>query len=129
MEVRVRVKEILQPKSFNTKNGEMKVYGFVGTTLDQYPKNVKFDVMGEERWEKMKQYVIEGTTCEVGFDASSREYNGKWYTSLNAYRVLLGERNTQVTRQEPTPQPNTATTQPSTMTPNAPQVGNDDLPF
>lgn len=53
-------------------------------TQGQYPKKVAFSVMND----KIEQFNIQmGLTIDIDVDAQSREYNGKWYTELTAWRV------------------------------------------
>lgn len=49
-----------------------------------YPKKVAFSIMND----KIAQANIQmGDIVEAEVGIESREYNGKWYTDLNAYRV------------------------------------------
>lgn len=53
-------------------------------TDGQYPKKVAFSIMGD----RIAQASIQmGHTIEIDVDAQSREYNGRWYTELTAYRI------------------------------------------
>lgn len=57
---------------------------YVIQTDGQYPKKVAFSLLND----KIQQANIQmGQTIEVEVDAQSREYNGKWYTELTAWRV------------------------------------------
>lgn len=57
---------------------------FVIETEGQYPKKVAFFLMND----KLEAANLQmGNTVEVEVDAQSREYNGKWYTELTAWRV------------------------------------------
>ena len=65
-----------------------KVQSYVLETQEQYPRKVCFEIFGEDR--------IKNNTCNVddvvtvSFDIESREYNGRWYTSIRAWRVQQG---------------------------------------
>lgn len=87
MEIKVKITSILQPSSFVSKKDGSQVnnYAFLGTTEGEYPRTVKFDVMGDDRWGAMNVRV--GVTMNVSFDISSREWNGRWYTNLNAWKA------------------------------------------
>lgn len=65
---------------------------FVLETGGQYPKKVAFSIMND----KIDKANIQlGHSVEIEVDASSREYNGKWYTELAAWKVNnLGVVNT-----------------------------------
>lgn len=55
-------------------------------TLDQYPKRCLFEVFGED---KIREYAISvGDMADVSFDIDAREYQGKWYNSIRAWKVV-----------------------------------------
>lgn len=54
-------------------------------THEQYPKRVSFDVLGD----KITEFNLHvGEEVTVSFDINAREYNGKWYNSVNAWQVV-----------------------------------------
>lgn len=86
MEITVTVEKILEPQIFDKRDGTKMVHNsFVGKTNGLYPKSVKFDVLNPEIFEKMRLAV--GFEYIVSFDVESREWNGRWYTSLNAWKA------------------------------------------
>ena len=87
MELECRVVRVLDAQKFNGKNGEVVKYGFVCEYGDKYVKQVVFDVFGDERWSLFSPMLVVGNPVRVSFDLSSREWNGKWYTSASCYRV------------------------------------------
>jgi len=58
---------------------------FVITTAGEKPKRLKFDLWNEKVTLIDDNFV--GNVVEVGFDAESKEFNGKYYTNLRAYSV------------------------------------------
>ena len=53
-------------------------------THEQYPKRVAFDVLGD----KIKEFNLQvGEEVTVSFDINAREFNGKWFNSVNAWHV------------------------------------------
>ena len=57
---------------------------YVIETGGKYPKKVAFSLMNE----KIEKANIQlGQTIEIDADAQSREYNGKWYTEIIAWKV------------------------------------------
>lgn len=88
MEIVLSLERLLQDESFRTKSGDVKVrHSFVGKTQGQYPRLVKVDIFNDTVWQGVSWKV--GETYDVSLDADSREYNGRWYTSLTAWRVGL----------------------------------------
>lgn len=62
-----------------------KVQEFVIETHEQYPHRCMFSVFGEDR---LKEFNIQvGDELTVSFDIDAREYNGRWYNDLRAWRV------------------------------------------
>lgn len=54
-------------------------------THEQYPKRVAFDVLGD----KIIEFNLQvGEEVTVSFDINAREFNGKWYNSVNAWQVV-----------------------------------------
>ena len=93
MEIQGIIINVLEPQKFNTQKGEMVKYGFVLETKTTYPKKIHFQVYGEERWKNMN--ITQGSLANVSFDLSSREWNGKWYTQCEAWRVVTQVQETQ----------------------------------
>lgn len=58
---------------------------YVIETQEQYPKKICFEVFGTD---KLKEFNIRNNDLiKVHFDISAREYNGKWYNSIRAWKV------------------------------------------
>ena len=58
---------------------------FVIETVEQYPKKVCSNLWGE-RAKALDQFQL-GDLMTVSFDLESREYNGRWYTDVKAWKV------------------------------------------
>lgn len=58
---------------------------YVLETQGTYPKRVCFEVFGEERIKEFDIKVMD--TLTVSFDIDAREYNGRWFNSLRAWKV------------------------------------------
>ena len=72
------------------RNGNpWKLQAYVLETLDQYPRKVHFEVFGEDRIKQNPCAVDQLVT--VSFDIESREFNGRWYTSIRAWRIQQGD--------------------------------------
>lgn len=66
-----------------------------------------------------------GTSYNVSFNIESREYNGRWYTDVRAWRVLPANDAAPAQAPAPTPTPTPAPAAPAASA--ADEV--DDLPF
>ena len=57
---------------------------YVLETEDSYPKKVHFDFFGD----KADQFPLNvGDRIRLSFDIESREYNGRWYTSIRGWKA------------------------------------------
>ena len=103
MEIQGKVIAVLEAKSGiskSTGNAWMS-QEYVIETHEQYPKKLCFRVFGEE---KIRQFSIQaGEELTVFFDINSREYQGKWYTDVTAWRVDRFDPNNPA-QQNPIPQ-------------------------
>jgi len=57
-------------------------------TQEQYPHKVAVEIFGEERINNNPCKVDD--ICTISFDLESREFNGKWYTSVRAWKIQQG---------------------------------------
>ena len=58
---------------------------YVIETQEQFPKKMCFEVFGTD---KLKEFNIRNNDLiKVHFDITAREYNGKWYNSIRAWKV------------------------------------------
>ena len=86
MELAGKVIAVLEPRSGVSKTGnEWKVQEYVIETHDQYPRKMCFDVFGAD---KIAQFNIQvGEELNVYFDVDAREWNGRWFNSIRAWKV------------------------------------------
>ena len=68
----------------------------------------------------------EGMICTVSVNIESREYNGKWYTDVRAWRVQPKEETAAAPAMPDMPP---VTEEPAYAAPAAPMAEVDDLPF
>lgn len=77
-----KVINILEELKGTSAKGEWCKRGFVIETMDQYPKKVQFDVFKTDLQMPQIEQVV-----DVSYNAESREYNGRWYTNLTAWKI------------------------------------------
>lgn len=85
MEIQGKVTNILPMRSGVSARGEWKSQEFVITTEEQYPKMVCFQVFGEDRINSFALQI--GEAVKVSFDISAHEYQGRFFNSINAWKV------------------------------------------
>ncbi|MDE7411437.1 MAG: DUF3127 domain-containing protein [Paramuribaculum sp.] len=85
MEIKGKVILALPEQSGVSKSGNSwKKREYVLETLDNFPKKIHFDLFGD----RADQYPIAvGETITLSFDIESREFNGRWYTSIRGWKV------------------------------------------
>ncbi len=86
MDIKGRITHILPLQTGEGKNGTWKKQDFVIETDGQYPKKVCFSIWGDKYNES---FLAVGNELNVSFDPESREYNGRWYTELRAWKIEL----------------------------------------
>ncbi len=86
MDVSGKIIAVLPEQGGTSKTGnEWKKQEYVLETHDQYPKKVCFQIFGAD---KIQQAGIQpGEEVRVYFDIDSREYQGRWYTNISAWKV------------------------------------------
>ena len=90
MEVVGKIIQVLPLQEGVGKNGNpWKLQSYVLETFDQYPRKVHFEVFGEDRIKNNPCDIDQVVT--VSFDIESREFNGRWYTSIRAWRIQQGD--------------------------------------
>ena len=90
MEISGKIIQVLPEQGgvSKTSGKEWKLQAYVLETQEQYPRKVHFEVFGEDR--------IKANPCQlddivtISFDIESREFNGRWYTSIRAWKIQQG---------------------------------------
>lgn len=146
MEVTGKIIVALPEISGVSKSGNnWKKREYVLETIESFPKKIHFDFFGE----KADQFPLNlGDTIRLSFDIESREYNGRWYTSIRGWKAEPATEGAPAGQAYPASAPAAPTfPQPQAgfgaapqapaygqssagfPTPPAPDAANDDLPF
>ncbi len=121
MEIQGKVIQLMPEQTGEGRNGTWKKKDYVIETGDKYPKKLCFNMWGD----KIDQFPMkEGDDVKVHFDVESREYNGRWYTEVKAWKV--DNLSQQAGGGAPAAGGNVDLSAPEF---NAPPPGEDDLPF
>ena len=119
--VKGKILQILPEQKGTSSRGEWKKQDFViETTDDQFPKKICFTLFNDKT--SSLENIKPNTEVEVSFSVESREYNEKWYSNVNAFRI---ERVQEEGATGTTPPPFTA----ADIPPLGEMSDNDDLPF
>lgn len=79
-----KVTDILEEQSGEGRNGQWRKQEFILETEGDYPKQICIVQWGDNI---DKFGVQEGERLTAHIDIASREYNGRWYTDIKAWRV------------------------------------------
>lgn len=103
---------------------------FVVTTEEQYPQDVKFELI------KDKTSLIDAfkpnDPIKVSFNLRGNEYNGKYFVNLQAWRLEKSEAEAGAPIPpplDPMAQPAATSSTPPANTGSIDDIGEDDLPF
>ena len=125
MEVTGKIIVALPEVSGTSKAGnQWKKREYVLESLDNYPSKIMFDFFGE----RAAQYPLSvGDEIKLSFDIESREYNGRWYTSIRGWKAEKTQ-GAATAAAAPASDPFAAASAAPAFTPS-PADSNDDLPF
>lgn len=107
MERTAKIIQILPEQRFSGKNGEIVKNAFVIEWTDNgYTQKLCLEVIGEDKFEKMKKAVAVGNEVLVKYEATSREWNGKFYTTATCFYCanIGGQQQQAVPNAQPAPQ-------------------------
>lgn len=84
MQIVAKLIQVLPLQSGTGRNGEWKKQDIIVETGDQYPKKICISLWGD----KFQHVPLNtGEEYKIDFDVESREYNGRWYTDVKAWRI------------------------------------------
>ena len=99
--VKGRVIRILPEITGTSAKGEWKKRDFVIDDEDgQYSKNICFSMFNDKNDTFLKMLI--GSQVEVSFSIESREYNEKWFSNVNAFKVdVIGNKLNELPESQP----------------------------
>lgn len=95
MEITGKIIEILPLKSGTSTRGDWASQQYVLETIEQYPQRFLFEVFGTD---KISSFALQkGEEATISFNTDAREYNGNWYGTNRAWRVVKNSSTTENT--------------------------------
>ncbi|MDE5891126.1 MAG: DUF3127 domain-containing protein [Bacteroidales bacterium] len=87
MELEGKIIRKLNVQTGNSARGTWAKQEFVLEYQDgNYPAQACLNVWGEDKVKDLEKYQV-GDKVKVAFNINSREYNGRWYNDLRAWRI------------------------------------------
>ncbi len=84
LHIQGKVVEILEEQSGEGRNGPWRRRDFIMETDDRYPRKVCVSQWGDSI---DTDSVSPGETVKAYINLQSREFNGRWYTDVRAWRI------------------------------------------
>ncbi|MDR1121829.1 MAG: DUF3127 domain-containing protein [Dysgonamonadaceae bacterium] len=86
MQLSARLVQVLPLQTGIGRNGEWKKQDVIVETDGQYPKKICIAIWGD----KIDSAPLEiGNYLNIDFDVESREFNGRWYTDVKAWKIEM----------------------------------------
>jgi hypothetical protein len=84
MQLTARLVQLLPLQTGTGKNGQWKKQDIIVETDATYPKKICVSVWGD----KIDASGLQpGNLLKIDFDVESREFNGRWYTDVKAWKI------------------------------------------
>ena len=113
MQLTAKLTQVLPIQTGIGKNGEWKKQDIIVETESKYPRKICVSIWGDTIKENELQI---GNELKIDFDIESRDYNGRWYTDIKAWKIELAGSGSQTNSNLP-------------VSKEGPKHEDDDLPF
>jgi hypothetical protein len=96
MKITGKIENILETQTGTSKAGkEWKKTSFIVKTDDEYNNLYCFDVFGDEKVDNFLQWNAKGDVVDVDFNVKTNEWKGKYFTSLDAWKIFKADNSKQ----------------------------------
>ncbi len=84
MQLTAKLIQLLPLQTGTGKNGQWKKQDIIVETEATYPKKICVSIWGD----KIDAGQLQpGNMLKIDFDVESREFNGRWYTDVKAWKI------------------------------------------
>ena len=124
MELEGRIARKLNVQTGTSARGSWAKQEFIFEYQEgNFPSQICMNVWGDDKVRDLDKYQV-GDKVKISFNLSSREYNGRWYTDVRAWRIEpAGQQQAYAAPAAPAPAPMPSIDDMSTP------LSDDDLPF
>lgn len=92
MKVTGKITKVLDTqKGTSAAGNDWQKLSFILETTEDYNNLYCFDVFGDEKVEQFLKYNRVGQEVDVNFNVQTNEYKGKYYTSLQSWKIFKAE--------------------------------------
>ena len=92
MKVTGKIKKVLDTQKGTSASGkDWQKLSFILETTEDYNNLYCFEVFGDEKVEQFLKYNKVGQEVDVSFNVQTNEYKGKYYTSLQSWKIFKAE--------------------------------------
>jgi hypothetical protein len=84
MQLTAKLIQLLPLQTGTGKNGQWKKQDIIVETDATYPKKICVSIWGDKIDASQLQ---PGNQLKIDFDVESREFNGRWYTDIKAWKI------------------------------------------
>lgn len=89
LEIEGKIKLKLAVQSGQSARGEWAKQDFVLEYMDgNFPADICISVWGQDKVAELNNYQV-GDAVKVSFNVRAREYNGRWYNDIRAWRIAV----------------------------------------
>jgi hypothetical protein len=129
MEITGKIIAVLEARGgvSKTTGNSWKTQDYVIETHEQFPHRMCFNVFGEDKIAQMNIQV--GDELTVFFDINAREYQGRWFNDIRAWKVERAVPGAAPAEQTPFPPQAAAPAAPAQPVDFTSENPADDLPF
>ena len=92
MKVTGKITKVLDTQKGTSASGkDWQKLSFILETTEDYNNLYCFEVFGDEKVEQFLKYNKVGQEVDVSFNVQTNEYKGKYYTSLQSWKIFKAE--------------------------------------
>lgn len=87
LELTGKILQKLPVQEGTSARGPWSKQEFILETQESYPRKICISVFGSDKVKDLASYEA-GDIVKASINIESREYNGRWYTDVRAWRIL-----------------------------------------
>ena len=86
MDIKCKLLDKLAVQSGTSARGPWSKQDFIVETLEQYPRKICMNVWGQDKVNELQGFNP-GEMLTISINIESREFNGRWYTDVRAWKI------------------------------------------